>query len=291
MEHRLTGFRSAAKVHRDIRNELQSYIKPGRKLIDICEFIESRIRKGLKGEVNDGIAFPVGVSMNHIAAHWTPYTRDDPTILGADDVLKVDYGTHVDGNIIDSAFTYAYDTEKYQPLIDASKEAVDAILNNIGVDSRIGELGGIAEEVVASYEILLGNRILPLKPINNIAGHSINQWQIHGGKYIQGIRNNSTTLIEDNDILAIEIYVTTGCGMTIPEGPPSHFMVADGIDNEYSRQFRTLPFCQRYISDDGNDGLTGLISFPPLVEPLEHSYISQTEHTIHITENGNEIFS
>lgn len=290
MEHRLTRFRSAAKVHRDIRYELQSYIKPGRKLIDICEFIESRIRKGLRGEVNDGIAFPVGVSMNHIAAHWTPYTSNDTTVLGTDDVLKVDYGTHVDGNIIDSAFTYAYDTGKYQPLIDASKEAVDAILNNIGVDSRIGELGGLAEEVVSSYEIILGNRLLPLKPINNIAGHSINQWKIHGGKYIQGIRNNSTTFIEDNDVLAIEIYVTTGCGMTIPEGSPSHFMVADGVDNEYSRKFRTLPFCQRYV--DGHlDSHDDLISFPPLVEPLEHSYISQTEHTIHINETGNEIFS
>jgi methionyl aminopeptidase len=291
MEHRLTGFRSAAKVHRDIRHELQSYIKPGRKLIDICEFIESRIRKGLKGEVNDGIAFPVGVSMNHIAAHWTPYTNNDMTVLGADDVLKVDYGTHVDGNIIDSAFTYAYDTGKYQPLIEASKEAVDAILNNIGVDSRIGELGGLAEEVVSSYEILLDNRILPLKPINNIAGHSINQWQIHGGKYIQGIRNNSTTFIEENDVLAIEIYVTTGCGTTIPEGPPSHFMVPKGVDNKYSRKFRTLPFCQRYTDPADPADLEGLISFPPLVEPLEHSYISQTEHTIHINETVNEIFS
>ena len=41
-----------------------------------------------------GIAFPTGCSLNHVAAHWTPNAGDN-TVLGVDDVMKVDFGTQV----------------------------------------------------------------------------------------------------------------------------------------------------------------------------------------------------
>ena len=34
----------AAKIHKQIRQELKDYVKPDVKLIDICKFIENRIR-------------------------------------------------------------------------------------------------------------------------------------------------------------------------------------------------------------------------------------------------------
>ena len=43
-----------------------------------------------------GIAFPTGCSLNHVAAHYTP-NKGDKTVLGYDDVMKVDFGTHVNG--------------------------------------------------------------------------------------------------------------------------------------------------------------------------------------------------
>lgn len=83
-------------------------IKPGRKLIDVCEEIEEMNRflvreKGLEA----GIAFPTGCSLNHVAAHYTP-NNGDFTTIGYDDVCKIDFGTHVEGRIIDCAFTVAF---------------------------------------------------------------------------------------------------------------------------------------------------------------------------------------
>ena len=43
-----------------------------------------------------GLAFPTGVSINHCAAHYTP-TALDTTVLKYDDVMKVDFGTHING--------------------------------------------------------------------------------------------------------------------------------------------------------------------------------------------------
>jgi methionyl aminopeptidase len=299
MEHRINDYKKAAKVHNSIRQKLYQFVKPGIKLLDICEFIESNIRTELPNEINSGIAFPVGVNLNNVAAHWSPQSNDT-TVLGDDDVLKIDYGTHVNGNIIDSAFTYTHNTHKYESLISASREATNTVLKNVGVDSRIGELGAIAEEVVCSYEMDIYGRTIPLKPINNITGHSITQWNIHGGKLIPNIRNNNKTLIENNDILAIEVYVTTGSGSVCVDGDVSHFMLKTKPPNDNSimlgslyEQFRTLPFCQRYMNEPTNmSNYTDAIqSYPPLVELLDNSYISQTEHTIHINEYGNDIFS
>lgn len=65
------------------------------KLIDICERLEGNVRHLLRAEgLERGHAFPTGCSLNRIAAHFTPNTGDE-TILGADDVLKLDFGTHV----------------------------------------------------------------------------------------------------------------------------------------------------------------------------------------------------
>ena len=46
-----------------------------------------------------GLAFPTGCSINHCAAHYTP-NAGDTTVLGKDDVCKIDFGTHINGNLV-----------------------------------------------------------------------------------------------------------------------------------------------------------------------------------------------
>ena len=43
-----------------------------------------------------GLAFPTGCSLNYVAAHYTP-NNGDKTVLQYDDVCKVDFGTHING--------------------------------------------------------------------------------------------------------------------------------------------------------------------------------------------------
>ena len=57
-------------------------------LIDLSQVAEN----GLSA----GIAFPTGCSINHCAAHYTP-NKGDNTVLQYDDVMKVDFGTQVNG--------------------------------------------------------------------------------------------------------------------------------------------------------------------------------------------------
>jgi methionyl aminopeptidase len=45
-----------------------------------------------------GIAFPTGSSLNHCAAHFTP-NNGDQTVLSSSDVLKIDFGSQINGNL------------------------------------------------------------------------------------------------------------------------------------------------------------------------------------------------
>lgn len=100
--------RRAAEVHRQVRKHAQKIIRPGKKIMDICNEIEDTNRRLIEASGLDaGIAFPTGASLNHIAAHWTPNIGDE-TVLKYDDVMKIDYGSHVGGLMTDCAFTVAF---------------------------------------------------------------------------------------------------------------------------------------------------------------------------------------
>lgn len=122
--------------------------------------------KGLEA----GLAFPTGCSLNHCAAHYTP-NAGDKTILGEQDVCKIDFGVHVNGRIIDCAFTVSFDP-KYDPLINAVKEATNAGIKAAGVDVRLCDVGEIIEEVMTSHEVEINGKTYAVKPVRNLSGMS-----------------------------------------------------------------------------------------------------------------------
>ena len=87
--------------------------------------------KGLEA----GLAFPTGCSLNNCAAHYTPNNGDN-TILKADDVCKIDFGTHINGRIIDCAWTVAFNP-KYDEIIKAVREATNMGIKVTALESRI----------------------------------------------------------------------------------------------------------------------------------------------------------
>src|SRR5215208_6820971 len=103
--YQLAG-RIASRVRENTRNK---YLV-GNTLFQICESIEADIvsRGGSP-------AFPVNVSLNEIAAHYTAEPVDQ-IIVNDGDVLKIDIGVHIHGYIADTAVTISYNS-KYNPLV------------------------------------------------------------------------------------------------------------------------------------------------------------------------------
>ena len=133
--------RHASEVHRQVRRYAQSFIKPGIRLIDMCEKLEEKNRELIEeGGLQCGIGFPTGCSLNHVAAHYTPNAGDE-TVLQKGDVMKIDFGSQIDGRIIDCAWTVYFD-EKFDPLAEAAREATNAGIAAAGIDVALGEIGG-----------------------------------------------------------------------------------------------------------------------------------------------------
>jgi len=317
----MDNYSNAGKIHSKVKNFIIPHLQPGIKYIDICKLIEHKIKQEttlLAGQqLNNGIAFPTGISVNNVAAHYTP-SFGHTEVLKESDVVKIDYGVHIDGCIVDSAFTINLDN-KYNCLIDASKEAVNTIIKNIGVDSRFGDLSTIACEIVESYEY----ERKPLKIIDNLAGHNILPWTIHGGKLLHGCKTNNPKYddlkIDDGDIMAIEFFVSNGNGTTILDTNPknySHYMLKDDkqklplFKNKKTNQlaktiqthFKTLPFCPRFIDNVSSKHINysyslqelfngGILnSYPPLLETDTKSKVAQHEKTIYISETKKYVF-
>ena len=267
----LNDYRHGAEAHRQARQWAQKNIKPGQTLTEIANGIEDSVRAlvGHQGlEEGDaliaGMGFPTGLSLNHCAAHYTP-NAGNKMVLQQDDVLKVDIGVHVNGNIVDSAFTLAFNP-RYDPLLAAVKAATNAGIKEAGIDARLGEIGGVIQEVMESYEVEINGTTYPVKSIRNLNGHTILPYNIHGTKSVPIVKSNNNTKMEEGDVFAIETFGSTGNGVVYEEGEVSHYakrMDAPKVDLRLSsakallsvinKNFGTLPWCRRYLDRLGQD--------------------------------------
>lgn len=137
----LKDYRKAAEVHRQVRQYVQTIAKPGVSMSHLAQEIEDEVRAltGHEGlETGDalkaGMGFPTGLCLNNVGAHWTPNPGAKEVILKYDDVLKVDFGVHVNGRIVDSAFTVA-SNPIYDNLLTAVKAATNTGLKVSGSTS------------------------------------------------------------------------------------------------------------------------------------------------------------
>lgn len=67
------------------------------------------------------------------------------------------------------------------------------------------------------------NEDVSVKPIENLSGHNINLYQIHGGKSVLLVKNDDQTKMEEGEYFAIETFGSTGRGRIVE---------AVSIDNE-----------------------------------------------------------
>jgi hypothetical protein len=84
-----------------------------------------------------------------------------------------------------------------------------------------------------SYEVEIGGNVFPgqilfsfvdlqhpyesysVKAIENLSGHSINLYQIHGGKSVPLVRTADQTKMEEGEYFAIETFGSTGRGRVV----------------------------------------------------------------------------
>jgi len=292
----IDDFIEAGKIASKVREESKSLIMPGERLLDVAETIEQMI-----GEEGAKLAFPTNISVNSLAAHFTPDARCE-IVFGDDDVVKVDLGTDINGGLGDTAYTIDL-SDKNENLLKASREALESAISIVKPGVAIGKIGEVIEDKIKSYGF---------KPISNLAGHKITTGILHSGIDIPNIKTDDPYQLQEGEVYAIEPFASTGSGFVSDLDQIEIFGLYsfDSVKMRQSKQILKyiiterglLPFSERWLSKKFKSRLMvsvalkemlrkQIINGYPVLKDTGDGLVSQFEHTMLITDNGCKVLT
>jgi methionyl aminopeptidase len=295
-EEELDRFRQAGKIASKIREESKSLIMVDASYIDIAETVEQMIiEEGAKP------AFPVNISVNEIAAHYTPEAGSEET-LKEKDIVKIDLGVELSGALADTAYTVDL-SEEHEDLVKASENALEAAIAAMKPNLALGELGGIIEETIKKDGF---------KPIANLTGHMIKSNDLHAGVEIPNIKTDDDFYLMEGDVYAVEPFATTGGGYVVDLNQVEIYSLyspgkirmrqSRKIVDYVLKNFGMLPFAERWIRREFQSKVlvsaaikellkNHFIRAYPVLRESDNGLVSQAEHTVFITEDGVEVLT
>ncbi len=171
-------------------------VKPGAKLIEIAKIAEGYVKEnGFES------AFPLNISINNYAAHYSP-RLDEETSFNENDLVKLDFGAEKNGFFGDCAVSIDLSNNRPE-FIDATKEAIENALSIIKHGVKVNEVGAEIAKTIESKG---------LKPIKNLGGHGISINNLHEEPFIPNYNNGDNTMLEEGMVIALEPFATNGKG-------------------------------------------------------------------------------
>jgi methionyl aminopeptidase len=295
-EHARECYFKAGKAVADALKLGQAIARPGTKLLDLANLVEDTIKKH-----DVGLSFPVNLSLDECAAHYSPIIGDELTLpkIG---LLKIDAGSQCDGYVADAAVTINLGKDKgiLETLVKASRDALYASIKNFKVGVNVSTIGRIIQTEIEKYE--------GCKPISNLGGHQLKQWNLHAGIFVPNIgRSTDNYVLKEGDQFAIEPFATNGYG-AIRNGPKMTIFRYKGMKKKknlpmtkklqlqnFKKEFKSLPFSPRWINFIPKDQINATVLKYFKQGALEgyHTFIerakgmvSQAEHTVIVTKEG-----
>lgn len=275
----IAKFEEAGKIGKKALETAVSLIEPGITLYEVAEKTERLI-------IENGAfpAFPLNLSINNEAAHYTPFYGDKKTFRTGD-IVKVDIGAHIDGFPSDNAATVEVGgAGNHSDLIDASREALNAAIKVLRPLIPLREIGAAIGAKISEYGF---------KPIRNLGGHGVARYDLHSSIFVPNYDDGNGKLLKPDQVIAIEPFASTGIGM-IHSGPGGNIFIVSGTKNDKDepifRNFSTLPFASRWLYgkiEKPEAYLKSMVSRRtvsqfPILREHNGSLISQAEHTIMI---------
>jgi methionyl aminopeptidase len=290
----LESHRRAGVIARKARELGISMIKPGVSYLSVAETVEKFI-------IDSGarLAFPVNIAVDDVAAHYTPLPGDKLIFLSGQ-LVKLDVGTHINGCIADTAATAEVGTNRRPQLVEASRAALDAALDVLGPGVELRKVGGAVERTITARGY---------RPISNLCGHSVAAYDLHAGHSIPNVADDNIDTLAVGEVVAVEPFATNGAGHVtgkkssniyrLLRQPSQGDVESYPIAGEICAEFKQLPFSERWCaarSPKASQQLAklvrrGIVTFYPMLYEARGGIVSQTEHTVIITEDGNEIIT
>jgi methionyl aminopeptidase len=281
----------AGRIASRVRKEARSEVEVGRRIIEICDFVERRTR-----ELGGRSAFPCNVDIDKVAAHYTSPVGDE-LVIPDGSLVKVDIGVHVDGYIADTATTICLNPS-LDDMVKAAEAGLDAAIKNLRAGVSSSEIGALIERAI---------RARGYTPIRNLTGHMMSRYMVHAGKSIPNVSSMPGDMIREGEVYAVEPFsVPPNAAGVVTDGPPSNIYIfqkkrsvkglAKRMVKFIQSQYRTMPFASRWVlrkypGPEGAEAFSELLrsrclyAYPQLVERSQ-APVAQAEHTMIVTEDG-----
>ena len=291
------SLKKAGKIAQEVKKFLKPEIKVGAKALDIITSTEIKIE-----ELGGFCAFPVNFCINHIAAHYTSPFRDDGLIINEGDLVKIDLGVHVEGYIVDTAFTVNFNEEEsLKNIIQATEVSLDAAKMMVKPKTNTKDMGKKIEDIVRGFKF---------NPIKELGGHQIERWTVHGKKQVPELGSQGGDIMEEGEVFSIEIFASTGEG-SIHNTPSSHIYELNPyagrvplrrksskqILGYINKNYKSLPFAERWLAKEFRMGVAfglqelvkqGKLQAHFVLAEKKGTFVAQSEETIIVTEDGYE---
>jgi len=298
IEESLEKYFAAGKVLASALENIGAHIEAGVKLLDITNVIEDQMiqKKGYT------LAFPLNIGINEVTAHYS-CPLNDTTEIPPQCLIKLDAGVQLDGFPTDMAITIQVGTEEYQPLIDAANAGLETAIKTIKAGVKVGDVGIAVEKTIKSYGV---------KPINNLSGHLMTQYQLHAGVSVPSIQvedPSNSYRFKIGDVFALEPFTTssTSAGYVIDRNDAYIFALTKhrtkNLPNNIVRfinriwgERRSLPFSFRWYESIPEPIINRLVGqnllhkYQVLVE-ASNQVVAQAEKTVLVQNDGCEIIT
>jgi len=273
----------AGKVASAARNEGYKMVEEGEDLRKTADYLEDYIRS-----MGAQIGFPVNLSINNEAAHFTPSPETDMKFKQGD-LVKIDLGAEVNGYIADTAVTKEVSTNSWAKLIKASEEAVQNAIKKVKVGALTSEIGREIEATIKRYGF---------NPVYNLTGHTLEKYVLHAGISFPNYDDGSRVRLYPGMAFAIEPFATTGRGHVRGLEFGNIMLCVKDESEEWSKAIRKmsrgLPFSVRDVAKLYSD-YNSIIKeaqrkkyfyFYPVLKENKGEMVAQTEHSIYLREDG-----
>lgn len=292
-EQELERYRKAGKIAAEVLQEGLKKIQPDVKLIEVANFVEELIRQ--KGA---SPAFPCNISVNEVAAHYSP-TAWDESAFKKGDLVKLDVGVHVEGFIGDTAKTIVVGGGEHR-LIASAEKALEKAIQIAKSGARTDQMGEAAEAAIKSFGFL---------PVSNLTGHQLSPWNLHGGELVPNVKTRHGAELKEGDVFAIEPFATDGAGRVVDDANaiifrylrdrPLRMKEARDILEYVKANYATLPFAERWLAHlvprfKLNQALrqlvySGALHAYHILKEKNRGLVAQAEHTVIVKKDGCEI--
>jgi methionyl aminopeptidase len=294
---KIESLRKAGKIAQEVKKYINPKIKVGVKVSDLIYDTEVKIE-----ELGGLCAFPVNLCINNIAAHYTSPIKDDGLEINEGDLIKIDLGVHIDGYIVDTAFSINFgEEESLENIIQATGVALDAAKMMVKPKVNTKDIGKKIEEIVKGFNY---------NPIRELGGHQIERWTVHGKKQLPELGSQGGDVMEVGEVFSIEIFASTGEGSIhntqysyiyelnpYTGRVPLRRKTSKQLLGFINKNYKTLPFAERWLAKEFRLGVAfglqeliqqGKLQVHHVLAEKKGVYVAQIEETILLTEDGYE---